>query len=89
MFRQLPRLTTLFLDDNLLTRLTVNMFPPSLRTLSVMWNRLTYIDDGLFTNMPALIAVNLGANYNLQRLLMPMVIFLDLALPCVLSLIHI
>ncbi|XP_076445217.1 uncharacterized protein LOC143283071 isoform X2 [Babylonia areolata] len=67
-FSQMPQLNSLFLDTNMLTRLTSEMFPPSLRSLSVSDNLLSYIEPGLFLSMHSLMIVNLGANGHLYSL---------------------
>ncbi|KAL8570941.1 hypothetical protein ACOMHN_023613 [Nucella lapillus] len=67
-FRDLPQLRVLAVDRNYLRRLTPVMLPPTLTTLTVTRNLLTYVQPDLFVPMRYLKAVTLAFNGILYRL---------------------
>ncbi|GFO48821.1 protein toll [Plakobranchus ocellatus] len=67
-FRGLSSLQLLSLDDNLLTNIRNNSFPPSLRLLFINLNYFSFLSSSAFNNLPKLEYVELMYNRKLLSL---------------------
>lgn len=64
-FNRMKSLQSLSLDNNSLSQLTINMFPESVKYITVSGNHLSYIEPGLLLNLPHLRSIMLSANWDL------------------------